>query len=245
MFQSNRCPVSVVLLAVIIACWAWIVPMALDMYGGMSGSSAWMMTNIWDPVHLLLLCAMWVVMMIGMMLPSAAPAVLDLPLFGRLDAKRKYDPRKGFAFMAGYVAIWVGFSLLAFLIQRLLDSSQILSPMMEIRSTRLSIALLAVASAYQFTPLKRASLRSCRCLTATESKSGFGGGIENGLGCLGCCWALMLLLFVGGVMNLWWISGLALFVLAEKLSSLGWQRVCLTALPTVASGLWIVSTLSG
>jgi predicted metal-binding membrane protein len=245
MFLSNRCPVSLVLLGVVIACWAWIVPMALDMYGEMSGSSAWMMTDNWDPVHLLLLCAMWIVMMIGMMLPSAAPAVLDLATSESLDFDRNYAPRAGFAFMAGYVAIWVGFSVFAFLIQRILDATKILSPIMEIRSGGLNMALLAVASAYQFTPLKRSCLRSCRCLTATSSNSGIRGGVRNGLSCLGCCWALMLLLFVGGVMNLWWIFGLSIFVIVEKMVGAGWQRTCMTALPTVGSGLWLLSTLAG
>jgi len=227
------------------ACWAWIVPMSLDMYGGMSGSAAWMMTDKWDAMHLLLLCAMWVVMMVGMMLPSAAFAILGLATVESPHVDSKYVPRTGFTFMAGYLSIWVGFSVLAFFLQWILDSTKILSPMMEIRSARLNLTLLAVASAYQFTPLKRACLRSCRCLTATVSYSGYRGGVQNGLGCMGCCWALMLLLFVGGVMNLWWISGLTLFVFAEKFSRLGWQRVCLTALPAVVSGLWVASTLAG
>ena len=217
MFRSDRRPVSWVLIGVTIVCWAWIVPMALDMRGNMSGSSAWMMTSNWDSAHLFLLCAMWIVMMTGMMLPSAAPAVLDLESFERSETERNYAPRTGFAFMAGYVAIWSGFSVLAFLFQRLLDSVQILSPMMEIRNTRLSMTLVAVAGAYQFTPFKRSCLRSCRCLTATSSRSGFQGGLRNGLNCLGCCWALMALMFCVSVMDLRWAAALAVYASAEKL----------------------------
>jgi predicted metal-binding membrane protein len=243
MFQPDRRLVLGVILGVDMACWAWIVPMALDMQGSMSGSSAWMMTERWDSVHLLLLCAMWIVMMIGMMLPSAAPAVLDLAPSGAPGIDGDYAPRTGFAFMAGYVAVWSGFSLLAFLIQRLLDSAGILSPMMEIRSLRLDILLLAVAGAYQFTPLKRACLNSCRCLTANVSHSGFQGGLRNGLSCVGCCWALMLLLFVGGVMNLGWIIGLSIFVLIEKLARPGWKRTCMIVLPAVCAGIWTILKL--
>src|ERR1035437_10268509 len=134
MIQSNRCLVLGAILGIVIACWAWIVPMALDMQGNMSGSSAWMMTNNWDSVHLLLLCEMWIVMMIGMMLPSAAPAVLDLANLQVTEGDENYVPRNAFAFMAGYLAVWVGFSLLAVVLNRLFDSLHVLSPMMEIRS---------------------------------------------------------------------------------------------------------------
>lgn len=219
--------------------------MAHDMQGSMSGSSAWMMTAKWDSEHLFLLCAMWTVMMIGMMLPSVTPAVLDLVRLEDSHADGKYAARTGFAFMAGYIVAWSGFSVLLFLIHRFLDATKILSPMMEIRSTRLSIVLLAAASAYQFTPLKRACLKSCRCLTANSSDPGFQAGLQNGLHCLGCCWALMLLLFVGGVMNLWWIVGLSAFVFFEKMAGPGWQRACAVVLPAVGSGVRIVSMLVG
>jgi predicted metal-binding membrane protein len=221
MFEPDRRPVAGVLLGIIIVCWTWIVPMALDMQGNMSGASAWMMTGTWDSPHLLLLCAMWIVMMTGMMLPSATPAVLDMANFKRPDTERKYSARTALAFMTGYIAVWFGFSLLAFLVHRFLDSAKVLSPMMEIRNARLSMTLLAIAGAYQLTPMKRACLKSCRCLTVTRSHSGFQDGMRNGLCCLGCCWALMLLLFVGGVMNLWWNLGLTLFVLIEKIAGPG------------------------
>jgi predicted metal-binding membrane protein len=241
MIQSNRCLVLGAILGIVIACWAWIVPMALDMQGNMSGSSAWMMTNNWDSVHRLLLCSMWIVMMIGMMLPSAAIAVLGSVPSKTAEIGRNYAHRTGLAFMAGYIAVWSAFSVLAFFIQRYLDSAKILTPMMEIRSDPLNMILLAVTGVYQFTPLKRACLRSCQCLTANSSHSGFRGGLRNGINCLGCCWALMLLLFVGGVMNLWWIVGLTIFVFFEKMASPGWQRICIIALPAVGSGAWIIS----
>src|ERR1035441_3393934 len=113
MIQSNRCLVLGAILGIVIACWAWIVPMALDMQGNMSGSSAWMMTNNWDSVHRLLLCSMWIVMMIGMMLPSAAIAVLGSVPSKTAEIGRNYAHRTGLAFMAGYIAVWSAFSVLA------------------------------------------------------------------------------------------------------------------------------------
>ena len=126
-------------------------------------------------------------MMIGMMLPSAAPAVLDLANLQVTEGDENYVPRNAFAFMAGYLAVWVRFSLLAVVLNRLFDSLHVLSPMMEIRSLPLSLLLLATAGAYQFTPLKRVSLKACRCLTVGTFHSGFRSGLRNGIGCLGCC----------------------------------------------------------
>ncbi|HTB80224.1 MAG TPA: DUF2182 domain-containing protein [Opitutaceae bacterium] len=215
--HRDRLWLAIGLGAVIVLCWVWIVAMARDMYGPMTGASAWMMTNRWDLPHLGLLFVMWVVMMVGMMLPSVAPTVWRVAGSQRPDAAGRATWAV-LAFVVGYVAVWTGFSLLATIAQRLLDRAQILSPMMEVRDARWSAALLVAAGVYQFTPLKRACLQSCRCAQGIPVDAGFGSGVRNGLNCLGCCWALMMLLFTGGVMNLWWNLGLTLFVLLEKIA---------------------------
>jgi predicted metal-binding membrane protein len=225
-------------------CWAWIVPMARDMYGAMDGSSAWMMTHRWDFTHLVLLFAMWVVMMVGMMLPSAAPTLLLYAGVVRKSPQSKRARAHLYSFAAGYLLVWTAFSLLATVLQRLLAHWLLLSPMMESRGWFGGV-LMIFAGIYQFTPFKRTCLESCRspaAFIARHWKRGAAGalrlGIAHGLYCLGCCWALMLLLFVGGVMNLWWIGVLTIFVLLEKLAPLGAQGGRLSGLLILALGLF-------
>ncbi len=127
----------------------------------------------------------------------------------------------------------------------------LLTPMMEARGRAVGGALLMVAGLYQLTPLKRTCLESCRspaAFIARHWKRGVAGGFRlgliHGIDCLGCCWALMLLLFVGGVMNLWWIGALTVFVLLEKLAPLGAQGGHLSGVPFMALGLWnLVQTI--
>lgn len=236
------------LIAVTLACWSWIVPMARDMYGAMTGPSAWMMTDAWDTSHLLLLGAMWVVMMAGMMLPSAAPTLL---LYAGAARRRSGDRQAAwrvYAMAAGYLLVWAGFSVCATLLQRILSALLLLSPMMELTSPVLSGALLIGAGAYQLTPLKRACLASCSAplmfLTRRWREGAMGAfrlGVEHGLLCLGCCWALMLLLFAGGVMNLAVIGTLTAFVLVEKLVPLGARSVRLTGILLIAAGVWVLA----
>jgi predicted metal-binding membrane protein len=227
-------------------CWAWIVPMARDMYGPMTGSSAWMMAGTWDARHLILLFAMWTVMMAGMMLPSAAPALL---IYGCVVRKSPGGERAAahvYAFAGGYLVVWTLFSLVATVLQRLLSDAFLLTPMMDSRDPVFGGVLLVAAGAYQFTPYKRTCLNACRSpvefLTRHWRRGVAGGfylGLANGLFCLGCCWALMLLLFVGGVMNLWWIAALTIFVLLEKAAPLGAQGGRLSGVLLIGMGLWV------
>ena len=218
--------------------------MARDMYGEMDGPSAWMMTQQWDFTHLLLLFAMWAVMMTGMMLPSAAPTLLIYAGVIRKSPDSERAQAHVYAFAGGYLLIWTVFSLAATVLQRLLARWLLLSPMMESRGW-LGGTLLIVAGLYQITPFKRSCLESCRspaAFIAAHWQRGITGafrlGMAHGLFCLGCCWALMLLLFVGGVMNLWWIAALTIFVLLEKLAPLGIQGGRLSGLLIVALGLF-------
>jgi predicted metal-binding membrane protein len=233
------------LLLVIGLSWAWIAPMAWDMYGPMTGASAWMMTKRWDLTHQLLLFGMWTVMMIGMMLPSATPALFLYASVVRKDPDVIRAPAHVYAFGAGYLLIWTAFSLAATILQLLLNQWLLLSSMMELKTRWLGALLLVLAGIYQITPLKRACLQSCRfplVLMTRHWKRGITGGlwlgILHGVFCLGCCWALMLLLFVGGVMNLWWIGALTVFVLVEKLTPLGRHSGLISGLLLVALGIW-------
>jgi predicted metal-binding membrane protein len=236
----------VLLVVLPVLSWLWIVVMARDMYGPMTGASAWMMTARWDVLHLLLLWAMWTVMMTGMMLPSASPMVL---LYGAA-ARRSVQAtaaRRTYALAAGYLAVWAAFSLGATALQRVLASLLLLSPMMEAGSSRISAALLLLAGVYQWTPLKRACLRECQSpigFLMSRFRDGVSGafrmGIEHGIFCVGCCWALMLLLFAGGVMNVLVIAALTAFVALEKLLPLGRRGARISGALMIAAGLWML-----
>jgi predicted metal-binding membrane protein len=225
--QSAR-PSTVALLVLLpLVAWLWVVVMARDMYGPMTGASAWMMTLNWDFGHLVLLWAMWAVMMTAMMLPSASPLVL---LYGAAArrAGRTTTGRELCALATGYVVVWAAFSVGATALQRALAALLVLSPMMEVTSRRAGALLLLVAGVYQLTPIKRACLRSCQSpfgFLVSHWRSGSVGafrmGLEHGIDCVGCCWALMLLLFAGGVMNLTVIAALTVFVAFEKLAPIG------------------------
>ena len=226
--------------------WLWIVAMARDMYGPMTGASAWMMTSNWDAAHWLLLWAMWAVMMTGMMLPSASPFVL---LYGAAARRSSQETaaRQIYAIAAGYLVVWAAFSLGATALQRLLATLLFVSPMMEVTSSRSTAALLFVAGAYQLTPLKRACLRQCRSplgFLMSRWRGGTAGafrmGLEHGAHCVGCCWALMLLLFAGGVMNLAVIAALTVFVAFEKLTPVGPNGARVSGALLLAAGLWFL-----
>ena len=212
-----KSPFIIFFLVVMFACWWWIVIMARDMYGPMTGASAWMMRPEWDATYLLLLWAMWAVMMSAMMLPSAAPMILLAGAAGH-----------AWLVALGYVAVWALFSVGATALQWALGESAILNPMMEVSSPAAGALLLVIAGIYQLTPLKQACLTSCQSpmtfLTRSWRSGRWGAfrmGAEHGIYCVGCCWALMLLLFAGGVMNLTVIVALTLFVAFEKLVPLG------------------------
>ena len=235
------------LVIVVLLCWSWIVPMARDMYGVMEGPASWMMAPEWDWTCALLLFAMWVVMMIGMMLPSAAPTLLLYAMVVRKSQDSASTPLRVYAFACGYLAVWTLFSAAATPLQRMLSDLMLLSPMMELQNRPLSGALLLIAGGYQLTGLKRSCLNHCRSpaeLIVERFRPGTSGalhmGFEHGLYCLGCCWALMLLLFVGGVMNLWVIAAISLFILFEKLAPAGMHAGRFSGVLLILAGLWAI-----
>ena len=210
----------------------------------------------WTPGYALLMFSMWWLMMIAMMLPSAAPMVLLHAAVTRRGLARANDAGPNApshrlhstttAFIAGYLAMWGAFSLVAVVAQWALERGELLSAMMMSTSKLLGSGLLLAAGVWQLTPFKTVCLRHCRSpisFLSTHWHPGVGGafrmGIEHGVFCLGCCWFLMALLFYGGVMNLIWIIGLALLVLAEKMMPAGVAFGRVTGLLLIAWGVWL------
>jgi predicted metal-binding membrane protein len=237
---------SVVLLA-----WAYLLLGAgiqmemMDMGGGRTMA----MLPEWTPGYGLLVFIMWTVMMVAMMLPSAAPVTLLVASVARKRAAAGGQPgRPTPLFVGGYLAVWFVFAAAATLVQWQLEAAELVSETMALASMAVAGSVLIAAGIYQWTPLKQACLRHCRSpleFLLFHFRDGAAGalasGMRHGLFCLGCCWMLMALLFVGGVMNLTWIGGIALFVLIEKVLPWGGWMGRATGLLMVA---WGVATLA-
>jgi predicted metal-binding membrane protein len=239
--KRDRVVVLAALSTVVALSWAYLFAGAgmnmsalemTHMTAGGVGMDMMMRPAVWDIRHAGLMFVMWWVMMIAMMLPSAAPMVL---LFAAMSRKQR-ETGNPFAvtslFASAYLIAWASFSVLAVGLQWGLERFALLSPMLVSASAAFDGTLLLAAGIYQLTPLKRTCLRHCRSplqFILTHWRSGAGGtfcmGIEHGAYCVGCCWFLMGLLFFGGIMNVYWIIGLAVFVLLEKVAPMGhWLR---------------------
>jgi predicted metal-binding membrane protein len=238
----DRRVVVAALAAVTVAAWLYALAMpgiGMEPAGGMgsivgarSMSAPLLAHPPWSLSRAAAMLIMWWVMMAAMMLPSAAPLIL---LFAAVQRKQQeantpFVPT-GFL-VAGYLAVWAIFGLVATLSQWGLDRSGLLTASASLASRTLGATLLVAAGLYQFTPVKQACLRHCRSPLAfvvghwrPGSVGALRMGLAHGVYCLGCCWVLMSLLFVGGVMNPLWIGGLALYVLVEKVMPRGhWLR---------------------
>lgn len=190
----------------------------------MATSMSMMQIPEWDVHYFWMMTLMWIIMMIGMMLPSAIPMIMIY-----VNVVKKADNHEAqlisiAVFVCGYIVIWIAFSLLATIAQWSLNQAALISSMMVINNTSLSAALLIAAGVYQWMPIKESCLDQCRSpvhFISTHWKPGilgaFNMGLKHGMFCQGCCWLLMCLLFVGGVMNLLWIAIITLFVLIEKI----------------------------
>jgi predicted metal-binding membrane protein len=240
--------------------WGDVVWLADDMsMGGMdmtgfrmipAGQSLMMpASEPWKPIEFGYVFAMWVVMMIGMMTPSVAPMIL---IYGRVGRQAMVDGKPFAAttwFVGGYLLAWMAFSLGATSAQWALERAALLTPMMTSASNILGGVVLIIAGLYQWTPLKEACLFQCQTpLTFILRHGGFRGdpagalklGMSHGTYCIGCCWALMALLFVGGVMNLFWIAALAILVLLEKVVPAGRIVARLAGVVFIAAGAWML-----
>ncbi len=229
------------LLAVIALSWLWLLlgaGMEMDAFEMTRQSEPVVALSVmpspmiqfveWTFGYALLMVFMWWVMMVAMMLPSASPMLLLFALINRKQRSRGRPFVPTGVFAAGYLIVWGLFSVIATLLQWALEGTGLLSSMMVSTSALLGGCLLLAAGAWQLTPIKQACLRHCRSPIAFLSgnwRNGRGGaflmGVRHGVYCLGCCGFIMGLLFYGGVMNLYWIIGLAVFVLIEKLTPAG------------------------
>ena len=255
LLRRDRLIVIVVLIAVTLAAILFMLlgvglPMSAvemtDMSGSMGGS--FMAPATWTAAYFIIIFLMWWVMMVAMMIPSASPTILLFTALDRRMGEGRFIFLKMMLFLLGYLAVWGGFSFGATLLQWQLERQSLASPVaMMVTSHYLGAGILLAAGLYQFTPLKQACLTHCRdpirFLTErrrTGRSGAFLMGAEHGFFCLGCCWFLMALLFFGGIMNLYWIAGLALFILFEKLVPHGHVMGYVGGLILIAAGGYIL-----
>jgi predicted metal-binding membrane protein len=234
--------------AITIGSWIYLAVMIDDMSAIPGMSSMMMNPQPFAPAQLFGLFLMWTVMMAAMMLPTAAPMIMAYARMQTTDRARGAGWWPVLAFSGGYVLAWVAFSLAASALQALLILLSFMSPMMmQTASGPLAGIILVTAGAYQFTPLKQSCLRQCQSPTSflmTRWREGGWGALSmggrHGLYCVGCCWALMGLLFVAGVMNAVWIVAITAYVLAEKIVPRGQRISWLTGACMLGVGLWIL-----
>ncbi len=231
--------------------WLWLIELASDMaMPGLTMNAVLAAAPApWAALDFLLTAIMWAVMMVAMMLPSAAPMILIYGLARRRQTAkgRGGDYASNGAFALGYLVVWIGFGVAATALQWGLEQAALLSPSMTSASPWLGGGLLIAAGLYQFTPLKQACLVNCRTpfeFLSRHWRPGAGGafamGLHHGTYCLGCCWVLMALLFVLGVMNLAWVGALAAFVLLEKLIPRGALLGRLAGAVLIAWGIAVI-----
>lgn len=246
LLRRDRAVVLAAVLALAGASWAYVAYLAQEM-GRMDMAMAMPMVRTWSAIDLLLLWMMWAVMMVAMMLPSAAPMILLFTSIQRRRRDRAHPYVPAGVFLLGYIVVWALYSALATLLQWGLHTAALLSPMMVSTSPFLGGGLLIGAGLFQFTPLKNACLSACRSpigFLSTEWREGTRGafvmGLRHGTYCVGCCWILMALLFVVGVMNLLWVVGIAGFVLVEKLAPAGKWVGQIAGAALIVAGLWMI-----
>ena len=244
--QRDRVLVLLALVMLIIMAWAYLI--YLDLRQGTPAAAMMMPAGVaWTASDVLFMFMMWAIMMFAMMLPSVTPTVM---IFERVRRQRQASGRAfapAGAFVAGYLIAWAGFSGIATGINWWLHTNGFMSSMMGAAGPQIAGVLLVVAGVFQWTRLKDACRDHCRSpmsFLMQQWREGNSGavvmGLHHGAYCLGCCWLLMLLLFVLGVMNLPWVALLTVIVLAEK--TLPWGRYFSRAFGAllIPWGLWLV-----
>ena len=258
--QRDRLVVAGALGVIVALAWGYVIWLAADMdMGGMdmtgyrmipAGIGIMAPANApWRAIEFAFVFAMWAVMMVGMMAPSAAPMILMYARVGR-QGKSAGKPLAATGwFAAGYFLTWIGFSVAATLVQWAFERAALLDPRMASASNVLGGIVLMAAGVYQLTPLKDFCLAQCRTpFQFLMRHGGFRGdvpgclllGFCHGAYCVGCCWVLMALLFVGGVMNVLWIALLALIILLEKVTPYGRWVARAAGVACVAAGAWML-----
>jgi len=258
--RRDRAIVAAALVILTALAWAYVWRLAADMdMGGMDMSGFRMIpagmglmmpaTAPWNAIEFAFVFAMWAVMMIGMMTPSATPMILIYARVGRQAARQGTPLAASAYFAAGYLLSWIGFALVATSAQWALERAALLTPMMAGASDMFSGAVLVAAGFYQWTPLKDACLRQCQAPWLfiqrhggfrSDASGALALGARHGAYCIGCCWALMALLFVGGVMNVLWIAAIAILVLAEKVIPAGRVISRIAGAGLFAGGVWVL-----
>jgi predicted metal-binding membrane protein len=213
----------------------------------MPSGAAMLRMQTWSAADLLALFVMWGAMMAAMMLPSALPMLVLFATVGRQRRMRASPAVPVVVFAAGYLVVWLAFSVGAALTQAALHRASLLSPAMVSATPAFSAMVLIAAGVYQWLPIKSICLGRCRSVLgfiSTEWRDGHTGalvmGARHGVFCLGCCWALMALLFVGGVMNLLCIAAISALVLAEKAAPGGRWIARGAGAAFVIAGVWIL-----
>ena len=257
--RRDRAVVGWALAGLVILSWTYLLlgagigTSALHMSGfptapRVSDPMAAMLPMQWTVGYALLIFVMWWLMMLATMLPSAAPMILLFAALTRKQLESRAPYITTGLFGSGYLAVWAGFSAVAVFLQWQLLRIALLSPMMVTTSVTLGALLLIGAGVWQFTPLKHACLRHCRApaeFLTLHWREGQAGAVQmgmlHGVYCLGCCWMLVLLLFYGGIMNIYWIAGLATLVLVEKIAPVGtWISRYIGAALIVCGGTLLV-----
>lgn len=237
---------------VVALAWAYLVHVA-GASAGVVGTMVTPSTRSWVGTDVAVVGIMWAVMMIAMMVPTATPVILLLASASRRRRAAQQSAVPTGVFLLGYVIVWVGFAVLATGAQWALNVTGALSSRMGSVLPAVGGGVLMAAGAFQWTPLKHACLRHCRTpfgFLVTEWREGYRGalvmGVRHGGLCLGCCWALMALMFVGGVMSVLWMAGIAAYILVEKIVPAGHGVARVAGLVLVAWGvLTVASPLSG
>ena len=258
--RRDRAIVAAALIILTALTWAYVWRLAADMDMGDMDTSGFRIipagmglmmpaTAPWNTVEFAFVFAMWAVMMIGMMTPSATPMILIYARVGRQAARQGTPLAASAYFAAGYLLTWIGFALVATSAQWALERAALLTPMMAGASDMFSGAVLVAAGFYQWTPLKDACLRQCQAPWLfiqrhggfrSDASGALALGARHGAYCIGCCWALMALLFVGGVMNVLWIAAIAILVLAEKVIPAGRVISRIAGAGLFAGGAWVL-----
>jgi predicted metal-binding membrane protein len=226
--RKHRLLISSCLSLIVALAWVYLVLLDRRMSASMRSNAMMAAMGMspaapWTTADIVLTFVMWTVMMIGMMAASTMPVLL---LFATVltELGRPKVPRAVLAFGVGFLSVWIGFSVVATVAQWVMHDAALLTPALSASNPLLAGTIVIVAGVYQLTPLKHSCLMHCRSplgslmTTWHDGRTGaFRMGFDNGMYCLGCCWALMCVLFAIGVMNLMWVAALSVFVLFEKL----------------------------
>ena len=259
--RRDRAIVAAALLVMAGLAWAYVLWLAADMdMGGMDMSGFRMVpagvvlmmpaTAPWNATEFAFVFAMWAVMMVGMMTPSATPMILIYTRVGHQAAQQGKPFAASSWFASGYLLAWIGFAFVATFAQWALERGSLLTPTMAVASGTPSGIMLIAAGLYEWTPLKDACLRQCQMPLQFIQRHGgfrpdaFGSlaiGARHGAYCVGCCWVLMALLFVGGVMNVLWIAAVTIFVLVEKVIPAGRVVSRIAGAGFFAAGVWMLA----